>query len=576
MLAVKNSLFIYILIIFILKCKSKDYCSADTCNNNKQHTLCKFQSPNPANHCIEFEFLIKTPDEKIAILNKINSRRNKVALGELKSLKSAESMLKLEWNEDLALSAQRWANQCVKHNVPDIKDFCRDLRQESVEQNIATIHGEAPGLSLLALIDVWYMELLNFNASFLSRYKPSVQTGFLHYDYFTQLIWADTTQVGCGGVKFKEQYESESGLRNRTIYRLVCNFAPGGNRENESVYSVGLPCSRCPLEYICDIEFKALCGPKNPNKTSIINLKYEPDIEKTTAITSEFYDYSDVAMDFIEKLGSAETADKIKSTDQLQFGGKSQTPFEYFSNLHVLTKHGKEEAASLLHTCKEELAVDEFISLLKKKLSNDPMFKEMLVTKSLLNNAPDNTYTDASVADFVSKIYSKKIPTTTSKTPNNDLINSTLLVDLIEAVIFRSGGKYSTSEITEQNTQPEHEVSPVKIQAELAEVKPNHDFTGHYFFPEDEEELITETTESYDDTFSVPASDIIQEIEEIKKITTTKDFLDDILESDVVVESTSSPTLLSPDDISIYKSGHNVMKKFLENIGDKGERARLA
>lgn len=32
-----------------------------------------------------------------------------------------------EWNKELELSAQRWANQCVKHSVPDIKDTCRDL-----------------------------------------------------------------------------------------------------------------------------------------------------------------------------------------------------------------------------------------------------------------------------------------------------------------------------------------------------------------------------------------------------------------------------------------------------------------
>lgn len=32
-----------------------------------------------------------------------------------------------EWNDELQKSAQRWANQCVKHRAPDIKDVCRDL-----------------------------------------------------------------------------------------------------------------------------------------------------------------------------------------------------------------------------------------------------------------------------------------------------------------------------------------------------------------------------------------------------------------------------------------------------------------
>ena len=41
-----------------------------------------------------------------------------------------------------------------------------------VGQNIATIHGDAPGLTPLALVDVWYMELLNINSTTLSRYVP--------------------------------------------------------------------------------------------------------------------------------------------------------------------------------------------------------------------------------------------------------------------------------------------------------------------------------------------------------------------------------------------------------------------
>lgn len=43
---------------------------------------------------------------------------------------------------------------------------------ETVGQNVATIYGEAPGLTISSLVDIWYMELLNMNSSLVSRYRP--------------------------------------------------------------------------------------------------------------------------------------------------------------------------------------------------------------------------------------------------------------------------------------------------------------------------------------------------------------------------------------------------------------------
>lgn len=44
------------------------------------------------------------------------------------------------------------------------------LESTSVGQNIATIYGESPGLTASSLVDLWYMELLNINASILQHY----------------------------------------------------------------------------------------------------------------------------------------------------------------------------------------------------------------------------------------------------------------------------------------------------------------------------------------------------------------------------------------------------------------------
>lgn len=105
------------------------------------------------------------------------------------------------------------------------------------------------------------------------------------------------------------------------------------------------------------------------------------------------------------------------------------------------------------------------------------------------------------------------------------------------------------------------------VQAELAEVRQNEDFTGHYFFPEENEESNTESTESYYDDVNLPVSDLV--LEEFKMSTVTKDFLDDIIESESSIESTTALIILSPDNINLYKTGQGVMKKFLQNIADK-------
>lgn len=94
-----------------------------------------------------------------------------------------------------------------------------------------------------------------------------------------------------------------------------------------------------------------------------------------------------------------------------------------------------------VNICKDALGVDEFVELLKKKLTTDQMFKELLSTKQPAQNGNiDSSFTDPSVAAFVSRIYSKKEPMTTTKLPEQEYVNSTLLIDLVEAVIFRSGG----------------------------------------------------------------------------------------------------------------------------------------
>lgn len=139
----------------------------------------------------------------------------------------------------------------------------------------------------------------------------------------------------------------------------------------------------------------------------------------------------------------------------------------------------------------------------------------------------------------------------------------------LKLIVFGVADKMPVT-IAEHGT-PYPAVSQVRVQAELARIQQNRDFTGHYFFPEDvtEEEDSTGDTDAYYDTSNLSVKDIMMEIEDIRKTTVTNDFLEDIFETDPVTDSTSSLRELSPDDMNLYKSGRNVMKKFLEDITDK-------
>lgn len=116
------------------------------------------------------------------------------------------------------------------------------------------------------------------------------------------------------------------------------------------------------------------------------------------------------------------------------------SPIDFIADFHHFLKQTISDTTTKNATCKKSLEVDDFVELLKKKLSNDSMFKEMLMTKTKNYYNGDVTFTDPSVEALVSKIYIKKESPTTLKSVDKDQVNSTLLIDLIEAVIFKSGG----------------------------------------------------------------------------------------------------------------------------------------
>ena len=160
--------------------------------------------------------------------------------GQAKQPKAA-NMMKLKWNDKLAVVAQRLADQCVfahdKNDARLIPDF------KSVGQNlyIAYSSKKKDGVPVEKSVMAWYNEVLKFKASSIEPFKFSEPTG-----HYTQLAWATTTDVGCGSAQYK------AGKWYKRL--VVCNYGEMGNHIGGAMYKQGDPCSKCPSGTSCTSE----------------------------------------------------------------------------------------------------------------------------------------------------------------------------------------------------------------------------------------------------------------------------------------------------------------------------------
>nr|QEE04219.1 venom allergen [Scolopendra subspinipes] len=207
-----------------------------------QHTMCKQPSPTCA---IKVRGL--TQQEKNFVLHAHNDFRRKVANGSETRLRQppASNMMMLKWDEELAQLAQKHAENCkFEHDCPK----CREVDRFPVGQNIymRSSSREDDKVTWDTILDGWYDEVALFPPRTVDSF--AVVPGTLHY---AQMVWAETTQVGCGFTHFKDK-----------LWRklFVCNYGPTGNWLEEPVYYRGKPCSQCDPGFKCSSKYPGLCA----------------------------------------------------------------------------------------------------------------------------------------------------------------------------------------------------------------------------------------------------------------------------------------------------------------------------
>jgi len=217
------------------------------CSQNAEHTMCKY--PGPSATCSSKTiFRELSAASKQAILDKHNELRRRVAKGEETGginapQPSASNMKKLVWSTELETVAQRWADQCTfGHDKERGKLDGTYVGQNaywggnSQQQDEAAVQA---GMTTAA--QKWYDEVTDpgFDSQTLNPYQSNAGTG-----HYTQVVWADTEELGCGMV----YYQGDSFFETL----IVCNYAKGGNFIGSEMYKAGAACADCPAGYTCD------------------------------------------------------------------------------------------------------------------------------------------------------------------------------------------------------------------------------------------------------------------------------------------------------------------------------------
>ncbi|KAK0159064.1 hypothetical protein PV328_009991 [Microctonus aethiopoides] len=116
-------------------------------------------------------------------------------------------MMEMVWDDELAATAQQWANSCAESH-----DTSRDIRRFAVGQNIASAWTTKPPGPYEASpnwrrqIAGWFSEVQYYRSGY------SRTTG-----HYTQLVWGDTYLLGCG---YSFYYDPARGY----IKNYVCNY----------------------------------------------------------------------------------------------------------------------------------------------------------------------------------------------------------------------------------------------------------------------------------------------------------------------------------------------------------------
>ncbi|XP_048730027.2 cysteine-rich venom protein-like [Ostrea edulis] len=198
------------------------------------HTACLSRAPNSKPGSV-------TPQEVVDAHNKYR--------GIAVSKNGALNMMKMIWDPEVAMVAQRWAENCKTEHDGNRERFIPG--RFTLGQNLAYNH--AGSMTWEAVVKLWNDEEKDFT------YGTS-NNKYMKVGHYTQLVWSESYVLGCG-------YSDCNGT-----HLYVCNYGPAGNSPSSRLGTPyekhGPPCKSSDGNGLCECGVEACEGNIKKNHTT--------------------------------------------------------------------------------------------------------------------------------------------------------------------------------------------------------------------------------------------------------------------------------------------------------------------
>ncbi|KAI5641027.1 cysteine-rich secretory protein family domain-containing protein [Phthorimaea operculella] len=241
------------------------------CQGKGQHIACQFPDPGPGDSCVNYTMIKFTKELQHFVTHYINRRRQRIALGNERvrggvHVPRPEVMMLVEWDKELALLAQRLADQCSF-----VHDDCRaTVRFPYAGQTVGEIKWHRTSDSdkhtvaraIRRVLDAWWGERRRVTARQLIQPFRLTNRGNV-WGHFSQLAVWTLRAVGCGAAKH--------GV-NQPKLLLVCDFSHTNMLGQRTL--VPGPLGPCPIH--------TARRPRSPYPTLCAPVRYQDEEEDQT------------------------------------------------------------------------------------------------------------------------------------------------------------------------------------------------------------------------------------------------------------------------------------------------------
>ncbi|KAK3893535.1 hypothetical protein Pcinc_002660 [Petrolisthes cinctipes] len=171
--------------------------------------------PETNKHCVNLTKRRVSEADQKEILEMHNTYRQEVAKGENKPQPKAANMQVLKWNQELADNAQSIAESCQTGYVSSPSQLRVCSRDYNVSENRFYLWSpDYKTKDWTEIIDSWYNQGTNLSTSIF------LDPDFNNTREYSQLVWANAYEVGCGGAYI------EPGTGGISMY-YFCLYGPG-------------------------------------------------------------------------------------------------------------------------------------------------------------------------------------------------------------------------------------------------------------------------------------------------------------------------------------------------------------